>query len=160
MLNEYFTMLVGVVHSEGGVVDKFIGDAAMAVFGLDNELDPVSANDAAFRAATEIRSQLESVNHSLSGRGLPNVVVGFGLHYGDVLAGNIGSTDRLEYTVIGDTVNVASRLEGLSKTTGKWLSVSAAAFNKMSPSNRAQLQLMGDFQVKGKTKSISVYGPA
>ena len=159
LLNEYFTMLVGVVHSEGGVVDKFIGDAAMAVFGLDNELDPTLANDAAFRAASAIRSQLESVNHSLSERGLPNIVVGFGLHYGVVLAGNIGSADRLEYTVIGDTVNVASRLEGLSKKTGKWLSVSSVAYHQMSVSNQAQLKLMGDFQVKGKKKSISVYGP-
>lgn len=159
LLNEYFTMLVDVVHTRGGVLDKFIGDAAMAVFGLDDLDNPATANNAAFQTAQEIRNRLTVVNASLTSRGLPTIEHGFGIHYGRMVAGNIGSLDRLEYTVIGDAVNVASRLEGLCKDTGSWLSVSAESYTHLSTANRAKLECLGEFEIKGKQQPVNVYGP-
>ena len=112
ILNEYFTMVVSTVHRHGGVVDKFIGDAAMAVFGLDGNEEMC---DQALRSAFDGHRGLVGLNRDLVSRGLPEVRLGIGVHFGAAVAINIGSEERLEYTVIGDSVNTASRLESLTK---------------------------------------------
>ncbi len=114
-LNVYLNAMVGAIAAAGGTVDKFIGDAVMAEFG-----SPVSQGEAAdainaIRAALGMRQALVALRAQWRAEGKPPLFNGIGISYGEVIAGNIGSVQRLEYTVIGDTVNVASRVEGLTK---------------------------------------------
>jgi adenylate cyclase len=108
VLNEYFTRVTDVILDHGGMIDKYIGDAVMALFGA-----PIAkANDAenAVRSAIQIQRLLAEMNRDAAARGWPELVVGIGINTGVVTAGNIGSPRRLEYTVVGDAVNIASRL--------------------------------------------------
>jgi adenylate cyclase len=113
VLNEFLTAISELVEANGGVVDKYLGDGVMAIFGA-----PVTRPDDAQRAlncALEIRRRVESLGPTLSARGLPHPDIGIGMNTSSVVAGNIGSPSRLNYTVLGDGVNLASRLEGLTK---------------------------------------------
>ena len=114
-LNAYLERMANVVMSHGGIVDKFIGDAVMAVFGVPvPHADPESiAADAraAARCALDMARELEHLNIDLSARGLPAIGIRAGIHSGQLVAGSVGGAERLEYTVIGDTVNTAARLE-------------------------------------------------
>ena len=116
MLNEFFAVVGRAIGEEKGTVDKYIGDCAMAVFGV-----PQTASDDTVRAARgclKIVKYVDALNVDRVKRGLQEISIGVGLNTGDVLAGNIGSDDRMEYTVIGDGVNLASRVEGLTKLYG------------------------------------------
>jgi adenylate cyclase len=113
LLNEFLTAISEVVEEHGGVVDKYLGDGVMAIFGA-----PVTRPDDPQRAlecALQIRRRVESLGPSLEGRGLPHPEIGLGMNTALVIAGNMGSPSRLNYTVLGDGVNLASRLEGLTK---------------------------------------------
>mgnify|MGYP001611013991 CR=1 FL=1 len=143
LLNEHFTRIVDRVHAEGGVLDKFIGDAAMAVFGLD---DPTTACERAVRAALAIRENMDG-----------RLETGIGIHYGPVVAGNIGSAERLEYTVIGDAVNVAARLESLTKELAAPLAISAAVHDRLPEDLRARFASRGEHALKGKAAAVPVY---
>jgi class 3 adenylate cyclase len=116
MLNRYFTVMSEVVHKHHGTVDKFIGDGLMAFFGAPEALECPERN--ALEAAQEMIERLGEVNAELVARGEEPLKIGIGLHSGEVVVGDIGSKERHNYTAIGDVVNVASRLEGLSKTAG------------------------------------------
>jgi adenylate cyclase len=123
-LSEYRNRLTKPIFSHGGTVDKFIGDAIMAVFGT-----PLQRPDDASRAVTCALDILDASRHWSEDRersGSLPVAIGIGVHYGEVFAGALGNEQLLEYTVIGDTVNVAERLEGLSRNVGSPLVVSAA----------------------------------
>ncbi len=113
LLNEFLTVISEVIEAHGGVVDKYLGDGVMALFGA-----PITREDDAQRAlncALEIRRRVEALGPVLAGRGLPHPQVGIGINTSRVIAGNIGSPSRLNYTVLGDGVNLAARLEGLTK---------------------------------------------
>ena len=98
---------------------------------------------------------LSTMNLGFLQKGLPELKIGIGLHTGEVLAGNIGSSSRLEYTVIGDTVNVASRIESLCKETGRTLLLSEATANQIPKPHH--LEILGHYRLKGREESIQIF---
>lgn len=114
VLNGYFSEMVGAIREQGGMVDKFIGDAVLAVFGLTNGASPEDAALSAVRAAMDMRRRLVAYNEKLRSEGI-ELKAGIGIHAGEVVAGYLGSTERLEFTVIGHNVNVAARIESQAK---------------------------------------------
>jgi adenylate cyclase len=153
LLNEYFTEMVGIVMGEDGVVDKYIGDAIMAVFGA-----PVSKPDDAVRgvyAAVRMRTALAHLNLRLAARGLKPLRTGIGVHTGEVVAGNIGSERRMEYTVIGDAVNLASRLETNTKDLGVNILISEDTWQLVK--DHVQARPVREITVKGRAQPVMTY---
>lgn len=154
ILNDYLTRVSDVIESQGGVVDKFIGDAVMSLFGA-----PLThADDAAraVRTATGMCSALEELNDEFRKKGRPELAIGIGINTAVVVAGNMGSQTRLNYTVIGDGVNLASRLEGLSKYYGVPVVVSKETRDAAPEFIYRELDLVC---VKGKQKPVAIYQP-
>lgn len=153
-LNTYFTRMVDIVKKYGGTVDKFIGDAIMVLFGA-----PISYNDNAKRAvqaAIEMYAQLDTIPYGqLKFPEGMKLDIGIGIHYGDVIVGQIGSADKTNYTVIGDTVNLASRLEGLTKLYGAKVIISQAVYDELDDSINALL--LDSVKVKGKKEAVYIY---
>ena len=157
LLNRYFEAIAAPVLLEQGLLDKFIGDAVMAEFGV-----PVHRGDrvealAAVRSALAMQANLEELNRELEREGLEPLRQGIGIHCGEVIAGNLGSSDRLEYTVIGATVNLASRLESLTRQFPDYPIL-------MSGDVRDQIfddvvvEDLGEHLVKGWPEPIKVFG--
>jgi len=115
LLNRYFEAMAAAVLEQEGLLDKFIGDAVMAEFGVPRSRGDRQEAQAAVRAALAMQERLEALNAELAAAGRPPLQHGIGLHFGEVIAGNLGSSRRLEFTVVGATVNVTSRLEGLKR---------------------------------------------
>ena len=155
-LNEYFERMVQCITTEGGTVDKFFGDAVMAGFGGVIELEHPC--DAALRAALAMRTELAELNRAWSAEGSPEFDNGIGLHFGEVLQGTIGSTDRKEFTIIGDTVNTSARLEALSKEQEHAILCSTAFGDRLSPDLRARLVELGSVPIRGKSTEIRLLG--
>ena len=153
LLNEYFTAMVAIVIQEDGVVDKYIGDAIMAVFGapVPKPEDPVNA----VRAAVRMRRALAVLNVRLEARGLPTLRTGIGIHTGMVVAGNIGSEQRMEYTVIGDAVNLASRLETSTKELGVDVLISETTYELTKHVINARA--VREITVKGRERPVLAY---
>ncbi|MER9063406.1 adenylate/guanylate cyclase domain-containing protein [Mesorhizobium sp. M0698] len=113
LLNHHFAILCGAVDAHGGTVDKFLGDGMLAFFGAPDRLKGHAA--AAVRAAAAIREELDKDNLEAAGEGRPPLHVRIGIHTGSVIVGNIGASDRVNYTIVGDTVNISQRLQELGK---------------------------------------------
>lgn len=153
LLNSYFTAMVDCVHQLGGVVDKFIGDAIMAHWGALENTENDVAN--AVEAALRMRAALTEFNKQHTRDGRPPVRFGCGINTGHVIAGQIGSTSRLEYTVIGDAVNLASRIEYLNKLFGTDILISRYAYEEVRHLFRfARTQ---PIEIKGKANPEVVY---
>jgi adenylate cyclase len=153
LLNEYFTEMVGIVMQEDGVVDKYIGDAIMAVFGapVPKPYDAIHA----VRAAVRMRQALKHLNERLAERGIPELKTGIGIHTGEVVAGNIGSEKRMEYTVIGDAVNLASRLESSTKDLGVNVLISEDTYKLLK--DEIQTRPVKEITVKGRAQPVMTY---
>ncbi len=152
-LNEYMTRMVECVNETGGVVDKFIGDAIMAVWGI-----PVSrGNDAenAVNGALMMRAALQEFNRGRGTASRPVIRIGCGINSGPVVAGQIGSTERMEYTVIGDPVNLASRIEALNKPFGTDILISQDTYELVKDLFEVVPQLK--IKVKGKSEPQQIY---
>ena len=154
-LNEYLSLMVDDIFSRRGSVDKFIGDAILAVWGHVKSEGPAQDTILALEAALLMKESLRRLNADWSGRGLRTFEMGCGVNFGEVIFGNIGSSRKMEPTVIGDAVNVTSRLEGLTKEYGRDLLVGEAAADLVGDAFR--LQFVDRVTLKGKTKPLRVY---
>ena len=153
LLNEYFTIMVDCISREGGMLDKFIGDAIMAGFGV-----PVSHGDdedRAMRAAISMITELRDWNVDRTKAGLMNVDMGIGINTDSVVTGNIGSPKRMDYTMIGDGVNLAARLESACKQYQAKILISEHTQAKLQGTYR--LREIDLVVVKGKTKPVSIF---
>jgi len=123
-LSRYFRTISLIVESSGGIIDKFMGDAVMALWNAPGAVDDHAAR--ACRAVLDIHAKADAITRALSGPGKPPLFTRFGLHSGQAVVGNVGSDDRKQYTALGATVNLASRIEGINKLFGTNCLVSAA----------------------------------
>jgi adenylate cyclase len=152
-LNEYFELMVDIIQKEGGILDKFIGDAIMAGFGV-----PVAHEDdvdRAVRAAIAMISALRQWNVGRAAAGKPPVDIGIGLNTDSVVSGNIGSKKRMDFTMIGDGVNLASRLESACKKYGAHILASELTCDQMRGTYR--LREIDLVLVQGKTKPVAIH---
>ena len=156
-LNDYLGCMINVIVEHNGIIDKFIGDGILAVFGAPLRSDKHAAD--ALSAALAMDQALAGLNRERKEKKLKPIAVGVGLHSGPVIAGNIGNSSKLEYTVLGDTVNLASRIEGLTKVYRSSILISDAVYERLPE------ELLGDLnvralpraRVKGKKKSVKLY---
>ena len=151
-LNQLFNFTVAEVEKAGGIVNKFLGDGFMAVFGAPLSL-PNSCNSAVI-CAIGIFEKLQLFNVSRTGE---NVHLGIGINYGPMVAGVMGTNTRKEYTVIGDIVNTASRIESLNKEFGTSLLISQSVYDNLDANLKEQFESLPPTMVKGKDQPISIY---
>ena len=153
LLNEYFTLMVDCIQKEGGMLDKFIGDAMMAGFGLPIPHD--DDEDRGVRAAIAMINALNQFNRERAAKGLMEVQMGIGLNTDTVVSGNIGSPKRMDYTMIGDGVNLAARLESACKEYFARILISENTVKRLKGTYR--MREVDLVVVKGKTRPVSVY---
>ncbi|MFJ1268656.1 GAF domain-containing protein [Legionella lytica] len=153
LLNEYFSVMVDCIQNEGGMLDKFIGDSVMAVFGnpFPHDDDP----DRALRAAIAMMHALDELNQRRMERDLPLLDHSIGINTDKIVAGNIGSNKRMDFTVIGDGVNLASRIESLCKHYGAHILISEFTYERLKSTYR--MRAIDKVIVKGKNKAVSIY---
>ncbi len=153
-LNDYFAAMVHEIFAEQGTLDKFMGDGIMAVFGapISRPDDPVRA----VRSARGMRRSLRAFNERQRERGGLEIDIGIGISHGESISGNIGSEQRMEYTVIGDSVNLASRLEGLTKNHPYKILINDRIYEQVK--DQFACVLLGEEYVKGKAQAVRVYG--
>lgn len=155
VLNDYFGAVGQAIEENGGEILKFIGDAALAVFPADSD-DHGPACDKAFAAAQSLFRNLESLNERRNTENKPHLKIGMGLHVGDVWYGNIGASDRLDFTVIGPAVNRAARLEKLASDLSEGVLVS----REFSEAAGAAFEHIGEYELKGIEGLVPAYRPA
>ncbi|OYZ19608.1 MAG: hypothetical protein B7Y39_11720 [Bdellovibrio sp. 28-41-41] len=153
MLNEYFAVMVKIINANGGIVDKFIGDAIMAVWGVPKANKKDAHN--AVKACLEMRRALADLNEKRMDRKEPPIQIGMGLHAGSAISGTIGSDERMEYTIIGNTVNTGSRIESSTKAFGSDLLVSDTVLEKIGDSYLTEYA--GSAEVKGRSEPLKLH---
>jgi class 3 adenylate cyclase len=156
ILNDYFEEMVGAIKAEGGVIDKFIGDAIMAVWGVPTEVP--DAPRRAVAAALAMRAAMARICEKFAALGYPRIGIGIGINVGDVVAGPLGTKDKKEFTVIGDTVNTAQRAE--ANATAQQILITEAVYRAVA--DQIDADALEDRMVKGKAEPVrfwSVRGP-
>ena len=157
LLNRHFAILCRAVDAHGGTVDKFLGDGMMAFFGAPDRLKGHAA--AAVRAAAQIREDLAADNREAVLQGHPDLRIRIGIHTGPVIVGNIGASDRVNYTIIGDTVNVSQRLQGLGKELAPEAATTIAASAETASrlDDRFEIVPAGQHRLRGRGEPIEVF---
>ncbi len=154
-LNEYLSRMTSVVFSNGGTLDKFIGDGIMAVWGNVRSLGMAEDAKSCARAALGMRRELRQLNQQWREEGRLGFGMGIGINHGEVIVGNIGSHERMDPTVIGDSANLASRIEGLTRIYGLDILVGATAAELVR--DEVHLRSVARVQVKGKSKPVDIF---
>ena len=153
ILNEYFSEIEPIITKYNGVINKFIGDAVMAIFGepIQDLNHPVNA----VKCAYEMLKKVNQLQDKWLFEGKPKIEIGIGINTGDAFVGNIGSETRLEYTVIGDTVNLASRIESYNKVYKTNFLISSSTYSYVS--SIADVIKISEVQIRGKSKKMDIY---
>ncbi len=153
LLNEYFSEMEPIVTKYNGIINKFIGDAVMAVFGepIQDSKHPINA----VKCGLEMLEKVEELDKKWQEEGKPAIQIGVGINTGEVFIGNIGSEKRMEYTVIGDTVNLASRLESYNKTYKTHMLISSTTYEKTK--DCISVNKISDVEIRGKAEKMDIY---
>ena len=154
-MNQYLTQMSQIIMENNGTVDKFIGDAIMAFWGAPN--DDAKHPDKAVQTALLMKSHLTTMNQSFRDQGMPEIAIGIGIHSGLMSVGNFGSHDRFDYTVMGDNVNLASRIEGINKTYGTTILISESTKERLK--DQFSFQFIDRVTVKGRQQRVKIYEP-
>ncbi len=153
ILNEYFSELEPIITKYNGVINKFIGDAVMAIFG--EPVQDINHASNAVKCAYEMLKKVEWLRNKWLNEGKPKIEIGIGINTGEAFVGNIGSEKRLEYTVIGDTVNLASRIESYNKVYKTNFLISSSTYSYVS--EITDVIKIADVQIRGKAKKMDIY---
>ena len=153
LINRFLTRMTDVIIANGGTIDKFMGDCIMAFWNAPIEDEEHEKH--AVQAAIDMQDELLKLNQQLAVEGLPAIAIGIGINTGEALVGNMGSDQRFDYSVIGDAVNLASRLESSSKTLGKTLIVGDETFK--GAKLNYNFKYVDEITVKGKSEAVKVY---
>lgn len=154
LLNDYADAVICAIHDAGGDVLKLMGDGTLAIFKAD---DPAEACASALRAEAALRAKLKEVNARRSAEGRPVTQVYLGLHIGDVFYGNIGSTDRLDFTVVGPAVNEVSRIASICRSVDRHLVVSSAFASQAPEDARTHLVSLGRYALRGVGRAQELF---
>jgi adenylate cyclase len=154
-LNALFEVATETIHRWGGTVKEFMGDGVMALFGAPQPL--ANASESAYRAAREILDSMAAFNAILQGRGQAPLTIGIGIACGDAVVGHIGAASRHTYGAVGDCVNLASRLEGLSKDLGYSLIMSSDLRERLDGNRDERVMSLGVRAIKGHSP-VEVHG--
>ncbi len=153
ILNEYFTEMEPIISGHNGIINKFIGDAVMAIFG-----EPIKDKNHALNAvkcANDMLKKVSQLQHKWINEGKPKIEIGIGINTGEVFVGNIGSEKRMEYTVIGDTVNLASRIESYNKIYKTNFLIGPTTYEEVK--NYVNVIKISDVQIRGKLQKLDIY---
>jgi len=153
ILNEYFSALVPIIEEYGGVLNKFMGDAVLAIFGEPKKTDNHALE--AVKCATKMLKKVKHLQDKWMDEGKPKIEIGIGISSGEAFIGNIGSVDRLEYTVIGDTVNTASRIENYNKVYKTNFLISEETYKRVK--NKVDVITINNVMIRGKASRMTIY---
>ena len=153
ILNEYFSEIEPIITKYNGVINKFIGDAVMAIFG--EPIQDLNHPQNAVKCADEMLKKVDQLQEKWLLEGKPKIEIGIGINTGEAFVGNIGSETRLEYTVIGDMVNLASRIESYNKVYKTNLLISSSTYACVS--DIADVIKIADVTIRGKAKKMDIY---
>ena len=153
ILNEYFAQMEPIINKYNGVINKFIGDAIMVIFG--EPIQDINHPKNAVKCAYEMLKKVSYLREKWLEEGRPKFEIGVGINTGEVFIGNIGTENRMEYTVIGDSVNLASRIEGYNKVYKTNLLISSSTYNSVS--DCADVIKIKEVQIRGKSKKMDIY---
>jgi len=155
LLNEYFEFIAAAVTSRGGEILRFIGDAMLIVFPIDAKVTKKAACIAALESARDAQQTLAALNHQRRRHLQPEIIFGVGLNVGEVIYGNVGAPDRLDFTVMGPAVNRTARLESLTKIIGESILVSKDFSDQVD----CPMHYFGEHKMKGIAKPQMVFAP-
>lgn len=156
LINRYLNIMSNVIDNFGGWIDKYIGDAIMAIFSIPEEKERVEANNAVL-AAIAMQRELQILNLQLKEENRDTLSIGIGIHHGEIITGIVGSKHRMSYTVIGDNVNIASRIESLTKYYGMGILLTGEVIKFIDPNFNIFFRKVDKVRLKGKEKPTSLY---